>query len=72
MVVIRLRSSDEAKEMLKRVKKMSKYADELKEVLEDCLYEEEYEDDDDADFREEEIVEPIKHRKGGRRRYRKM
>lgn len=66
MIIFRMRSSSEAKDLLKRVKKMSKYAEELEDVLKDCMYED---DEDDSNFREEE--EPISsgHRY---RRYRKM
>lgn len=69
MFVIRMRNSSEAKDMLKRVKKMAKYASELEDTLEDCLYD----DEDDADFREdEEDMETTPHHRGGRRRYRRM
>jgi hypothetical protein len=63
-----MRSSSEAKDLLKKVKKMSKYAEELEDVLEDCMEEED--DDDDADYREDDEVS-TSHRRG-RRRYRKM
>ena len=67
MVILRMRSSSEAKDLLKKVKKMTKYSEELEDILEDCMYEEE---DDDADFREDE--EPSSSARRGRRRYRKM
>ena len=51
MLVIRMRNSSEAKDMLKRVKKMAKYAEELEETLEDCM---EDIDDDDDEYREDD------------------
>ena len=51
MIVVRLRSNSEYDEMMRKVKKMHKFTKELMEKLEDCC--EEYEDDDDADYREE-------------------
>lgn len=67
MIIFRMRSSSEAKDLLKKVKKMSKYAEELEDTLEDCMYED---DDDDADFREDDESSASARR--GRRRYRKM
>lgn len=66
MIIFRMRSSSEAKDLLKRVKKMSKYAEELEDILEDCMYEE----DDDADYREDD-EEPMTSRHRSRR-YRRM
>lgn len=59
-----MRSSSEAKDLLKKVKKMSKYAEELEDTLEECM-----EEDDDADYREDDEEPTTSHR---RRRYRKM
>ena len=50
MVILRMRSSSEAKDLLKKVKKMSKYSEELEDILEECIEEE----DDDADYREDD------------------
>ena len=73
MVIFRMRSSSEAKDLLKRVKKMSKYTKELKDILVDCMEEREDDDDDeddDEDYREDD--EKITARSRGRRRYRRM
>lgn len=64
MIIFRMRSSSEAKDLLKKVKKMSKYAEELEDTLEECM-----EEDDDADYREDDEEPTTSHR---RRRYRKM
>lgn len=69
MVILRMRGSSEAKDLLKKVKKMSKYAEELEDILEECMEDAEREDDDD-DYREDEEM-TSSHRRG-RRRYRKM
>lgn len=47
MVIVRFRSHSEAKDMLKKVKKMYKFSKELMECLEDKYENEMYEDDDD-------------------------
>ena len=66
MIIFRMRSSSEAKDLLKRVKKMSKYAEELEDVLKDCMYED---DEDDSNFRmEDEPTSSGNHY----RRYRKV
>ena len=39
MFILRMRSSSEAKDLLKRVKKMAKYSEELEDILEDCMEE---------------------------------
>lgn len=67
MIVLRMRSTSEAKDLLKKVKKMSKYSGELEDILEECI---EDSDDDDADFHEDE--EDISTRRRGGRRYRRM
>ena len=73
MVILRFRSESEAKDMLKKVKKMYKFAKELKECLEDKV-----EDDLDEDYRYEEEDDDERHemmenRRGGGmgRRYRR-
>lgn len=68
MIVIRFKSSSEAKDLLKKVKRMSKYSEELEDILEECVDDE----DEDADFREEDDDEPSTSHRRGRRRYRKM
>lgn len=47
MVIVRFRSHSEAKDMLKKVKKMYKFSKELMECLEDKYESEMYEDEDD-------------------------
>ena len=66
MMIIRFKSSSEAKDLLKKVKKMSKYSEELEDILEECVDDE----DEDADFREEDDEPSTSHRRV--RRYRKM
>lgn len=67
MIVLRMRSSSEARDLLKKVKKMSKYSEELEDILTECI--EDF-DEDDTDFREDDETVSMSHR--GRRRYRKM
>lgn len=54
MVIVRFRSHSEAKDMLKKVKKMYKFSKELMECLEDKYENEMYEDDEDDDDVESE------------------
>lgn len=68
MIVVRFRNSEEHEDLLKKVKKMKKFTDELEDMLEEC-YEE-----DDYDYREEKYhkewdEEP--HARGGRYGYRR-
>ena len=65
MIVVKFKSSSEAKDLLKKVKKMTKYSEELEDVLTECI-----EDDDDDDYREDDEEMTTSHR--GRRRYRRM
>lgn len=53
MVIVRFRSHSEAKDMLKKVKKMYKFSKELMECLEDKYENEMYEDDEDDDIESE-------------------
>ena len=69
MVILRMRSSSHAKDLLKKVKKMTKYTEELEDILTECI--EEREDEDDDDYREDDEEMTTSHRRG-RRRYRKM
>jgi len=48
MKIIRFRSNSEHEDILKKVKKMKKFASDLEECLEDMI-----EEDDDFDYREE-------------------
>jgi len=45
MVMVKFKSSEEHHDLLKKVKKMKKFTEELEGMLEDCL------EDDDLDFR---------------------
>lgn len=65
MIVVKFKSSSEAKDLLKKVKKMTKYSEELEDILTECI-----EGEDDEDFREDDEEVTTSHR--GRRRYRKM
>lgn len=53
MVVVKFRSESDAKDTLKKLKKMQKFTDELVECFEDNMQEEKYRDEDD-DFDDEE------------------
>lgn len=72
MVLVRFRSNSDAKDTLKKLKKMHKFTKELIEC-----FEEKIEDDDDEDYRydDEYDEEEIHHRRGGSvggsRRYRR-
>jgi len=70
MVILRFRTSSEAKDLLKKVKKMHKFSKELVECLEDKIEEE---DDDDEDYRyeEEERMEHSSRTPSYRGRYRR-
>lgn len=74
MVVVRLRSTMEHKEMLHKLKKMAKFTKELVKCFEDKA-DEDYEDDDE-DYRyddeyEEDRVHERRGGSGGSRRYRR-
>lgn len=47
MIVVRFRSSEEHSDLLKKVKRMKKFTEELEEMLAEC-----YEDSEDTDFRD--------------------
>ena len=74
MMVIKFRSSEEHGDLLKKVKKMKKFTDELEEMLEEC-YEE-----DDLEFRggsyhkeyDEDEMRHMEGRYGYRRGSRRM
>ena len=53
MVIVRFRSHSEAKDVLKKVKKMYKFSKELMECLENKYENEMYEDDEDDDVESE-------------------
>lgn len=72
MLVVKFRSSEEHEDLMKKVKKMKKFSEELEDLLEEC-YEEE------ADFRkdyrrdyDEEDMHRIEGRYGYRRGGRRM
>jgi len=74
MVILRFRSESETKDMLKKVKKMYKFAKELKDCLEEKV---EYDDDEDYRYDDEdedehrEMMENRRSNGGSYRRYRK-
>ena len=72
MVILRLRTSSEKKELLKKIKKMYKFTKELKECIEDELEDDEEEDYDDLDYRHEEMdrMSPSYRGRGSGSRYR--
>ena len=54
MVILRLRSKEEHKDLLKKVKKMKEYAEMIEDCLEDSVDDEEdyrYRDDDEENYR---------------------
>lgn len=70
MVILRFRTGSEAKDLLKKLKKMHKFTKELMECVEE-KYDEDDDYDDDADYREDDDYESSKMRKGMYRRYRR-
>jgi len=62
MVIVRFRTKSEHEDILKKVKKMKKFAEELEYCLEDSM-----DDDEDFDYREDEEVSM----RGGRYGYRR-
>ena len=68
-MIIRFRSSEDHEDLLKKVKKMKKFTQEIEDCLEDAMY------DDDLDFREEDGHHSDwedSEMKRGRYNYRKM
>lgn len=65
MVVVKFRSESDAKDTLKKLKKMQKFTDELVECFEDNMQEEKYRDEDD-DFDDEERYRSrrVRYRRG--------
>lgn len=63
MVVIRFRNKEEHEDLLKKVKKMKKFTDELEDMLEECYEEEDYDFREDKHHKEWD-EEP--HMRGGR------
>ena len=64
MILVRFRSGEDHKDILKKVKKMKKFAEELEECLEDVM------EDDDEDYRYRREDEEMSERRGGRYAYR--
>lgn len=75
MMIIKFRSESEARDMLKKVKKMYKFSKDLKECLEEKLDYDEDEDYRDDDYEDEERREMLENRRSGggvsARRYRR-
>ena len=66
MLIVRFRSKEEHKDLLKKVKKMKEYA----EMIEDCLVEFIEDDDEDYRYRDDDEYEEA-HRSGSRYSYRR-
>lgn len=65
MVVVKFRSESDAKDTLKKLKKMQKFTDELVECFEDNMQEEKYrEEDDDFDDEESHRSRRVRYRRG--------
>ncbi len=67
MIVLRFRNSGEHEDLLKKIKKMKKFTEEL----EDCL-EERIEEEDDYGFRDDRRMDEDMEFRGGRYSYRGM
>ena len=70
MVILRFRTDSDAKDLLKKLKKMHKFTKELIECVEE-KYDEEEDDDEDYRYEDEEEMTP-RHRGSYRGRYRRM
>lgn len=71
MMIIKFRSGDEAKDMLKKAKKMYKYSKEFMDCLEDKMNEE-YDDDEDYRYEDDDRMERMNNRSDSyRSRYRR-
>lgn len=72
MVILKMRSSEEHEDLLKKVKKMKKFTEELEEMLEEC-----YEDEDysfrsgSGSYRKDWDEDDMHMRGGGRYNYRR-
>lgn len=74
MVIFRFRKESEAKDLLKKLKKMHRFTKELVECVEDKIEEDEEDDDEDEKYRydEDEHMDRMNHRGAGSyRRYRR-
>ena len=71
MVVVKFRTLEDKKEMLHKVKKMYKFAKELKECIEDKIDEEEEDDDDEIEYRRHEDYDEPRYRSTTRYRGRR-
>lgn len=74
MLIVRFRSKEEHKDLLKKVKKMKEYAEMIEDCLEDSV--EDDEEDDDAyryrgNYRREDDYEMDERRGGSRYGYRR-
>lgn len=73
MVILRFRTAEDKKEMLKKIKKMYKFSKELLECFED-KYDDDYDDDDDEEYRHDDYEDREHYARGGSsggRRYRR-
>lgn len=68
MKIVRFRSTSEAKEMLRKVKKMYQFTKELKECLEEKLEGDDFEDDEDDEDAEYRMNGETRSYRGARYR----
>lgn len=74
MVILRMRSQSEVKDMIKKLKKMHKFTKELVECFEEKLDDDDYDEDyryEDDDYEDEHPVHRRGSTSGNVRRYRK-
>ena len=69
MIVVRFRSNDEHEDLMKKVKKMKQFTEELEDVLEECYEEEEPEYR--GSYRKHWDEDEEMHTRGGRYGYRR-
>ena len=70
MVILRFRTDSDAKDLLKKLKKMHKFTKELIECVEEKYDDEEEDDEEDYRYEDEEMAP--RHRGSYRGRYRRM
>lgn len=69
MMIVRFRNKEDHKELLRKVKKMKKFTEELEDCLEEAMYDEDY----DEDYRDDDEYEEMHrgHEGGSRYKYRR-
>lgn len=72
MIVVRFRNNEEHEDLLKKVRKMQKFTDELEDMLKECYEEEDYEfRDGSGGYRKHWDDEEEAEMRGGRYGYRR-